>query len=225
MKKITFWSLLLGLTFGSLTFVACGGDDDDDNATENRQKDKGDKTNNPGDEDTPPKDEGLTVNEENLRGTWDGSVDADFAQGYYQRWRLKFDGKTYTSWHTHQTAGSTNDEVQGVKTVGNKEQGTWEYTDGKLVLTPTKQWASYYLTAKSMNDPMYYVYYDYNPETMESDPWYETPDYLIEDGIKRDLEDGINGNEFYIKVWPVVSLTETELSIQINRDTFKLTKK
>lgn len=174
--------------------------------------------------DIPDPEEGLEINEENLQGTWDGSVDADFAQGYYQRWRLKIEGKSYTSWHTHLTAGSINDEVQGVKTVGNKDQGTWEYKDGMLILTPVKQWASYFLTAKSMNDPYYYVYYDYNPETMESDPWYETPEYLTQEGVARDLEDGINGNEFYIQAWPVVSLTKTELTVQINRDTFKLTK-
>lgn len=29
MKKFYFWSLLLGLTFGSMAFTACGDDDDD----------------------------------------------------------------------------------------------------------------------------------------------------------------------------------------------------
>jgi hypothetical protein len=33
MKRIQFWSLLLGLTFGSLAFVACGDDDDTSNVT------------------------------------------------------------------------------------------------------------------------------------------------------------------------------------------------
>lgn len=33
MKKIHFWSLLLGLTVGSLAFVACGDDDDNDSGT------------------------------------------------------------------------------------------------------------------------------------------------------------------------------------------------
>ena len=35
MKKLYYLSLLLGLTFGSLAFVACGGDDDDDPAPVN----------------------------------------------------------------------------------------------------------------------------------------------------------------------------------------------
>ena len=164
------------------------------------------------------------VTEAKLKGIWDGSLEHDFGQGYYQRWRLKFEGKTYTSWHTHQTAGTTNDEVQGLKTVGNKEQGTWEYTDGRLILTPAKQWASYYLTAKSLNDPYYTVYLNYDVETMESTEWYETPEALIKDGIERDLADGINGNEFTISVWPVVGLTKTQLSVRINMDTFTLTK-
>lgn len=30
MKKLYYWSLMLGLVFGSLTFTACGDDDDDD---------------------------------------------------------------------------------------------------------------------------------------------------------------------------------------------------
>ena len=32
MKKLHFWSLMVGLVFGSLAFVACGDDDDDDNS-------------------------------------------------------------------------------------------------------------------------------------------------------------------------------------------------
>lgn len=32
MKKLQFWSLMVGLVFGSLAFVACGDDDDDDNS-------------------------------------------------------------------------------------------------------------------------------------------------------------------------------------------------
>lgn len=201
MKKLNPW-LFLSLFVAAFTLSACG-DDKDDN---------------------PPKDEKIEVTEANLKGTWDGSLEHDFAQGYYQRWRVQFDGKNYTSWHTHLTAGTINDEVQGVKTVGNKEQGTWEYKDGKLILTPAKQWASYYLTAKSLNDPYYTVYYNYNPETMEADQWYETPEALIKAGIERDLEDGINGNEFTISAWSVVGLTKTELSVKINMDTFKLKK-
>jgi hypothetical protein len=205
MRKMNFW-LCATLFVAAFTLSACGSDDDNNN------------TNNP------PKDGTLEVTAENLNGTWDATIENDMAQGYYQRRRLHFDGKNYISWHTHLTAGSINDEVQGVKTVGNKEQGTWEYTGGKLILTPSKQWASYYLTAKSLNDSYYYVYLDYNVETMESSEWYETPDYILQSGIESDLSDGINGNEFYISVWPVVSLTKTELSLKINMDVFKLTK-
>lgn len=217
MKKIQFWSLLLGLTFGSLAFTACG-DDDDDNNTTTTNDDKGKDKDQDKDKD---KDERLTVSEENLKGTWDGFLEHDFAQNYYQRWRVHFDGKNYTAWHTHQMVGSIYDDDQSLKTVGNKEQGTWAYNDGKLILTPTRIWASYVITSMS---PTKYTYYNYNPETMECDQWYETPESLVKQGVERDLEDGINGNEFYIKVWSNVSLTKTELSVRINRDTFVLSK-
>lgn len=202
MKKMNFW-LLASLFVAAFALSACGDDEENGNT---------------------PKDETVEVTAENLKGTWDGAVEHDFAQGYPQRWRIKFDGENYTTWHTHQTAGSINDEEQGLKTVGNKEQGTWKYENGKLVLTPAKQWASYYLTAKSLNDPYYYVYYNYNPETMEADQWYETSEYTIQSGIERDLEDGGDESGWYIMRWPVVSLTKTALSIRINRDVFKLNK-
>ena len=208
MKKLNFW-LCASLFLAAFTLSACGGDDDDNN------------NNNVSD---PPVDETVKVSEGTLKGTWDGFLEHDFAQGYYQRWRIHFDGKNYTSWHTYQRTGTINDEDPGLKTVGNKEEGTWEYTDGQLILTPSRKWASYYLTAKSLNDSYYTVYYNYNPETMEADQWYETPEALLKDGIERDLSDGINGNETYISVWPVISLTKTDLSVKINMDIFKLTK-
>ena len=202
MKKLNPW-LFLSLFVAAFTLSACG-DDKDDN---------------------PPKDEKIEVTEANLKGTWDGSVEHDFAQGYYQRWRVQFDGKNYTAWHTHQIVGTINDQDMSLKTVGNKEQGTWEYKDDILILTPKKMWASHYLTAKTINDPYYTVYLDYNPETMECTEWYETSEFLIQQGIKDDLKDGINGNETTISVWPVVGLTKTDLSVRINKDIFKLNKK
>ena len=166
-----------------------------------------------------PEDETIEITEASLKGIWEGGVEADFAQGYPQNWRIEFDGKNYTTWHTHQTAGSINDEVQGLKTVGNKEKGTWEYVGGFLVLTPKQQWASYAITSMS---PQKYSYYEYNTETMEAVQWYETASVLIEDGIARDLRDG---TDWYIKKWNVVSFTKSSLSIKINRDIFKLDKK
>ena len=172
-----------------------------------------------------PEDETLEVNEANLKGTWEGGVEHDFAQGYYQRWRIQFDGKNYTSWHTHLTAGSTKDDVQGVKTVGNKEQGTWEYVDGALVLTPKKMWASYYFAMTSIQTgDGKYVYYNYNPETMEADEWYETPEDLVKAGVEQDLNASNPIAYMYIKSWPVVGFADTELSIKINMDVFKLDK-
>ena len=221
MKKLNLW-LLLSLFVATYTLSACGGDDDDSSkkpdVTDVQGGDGGGNNGGNGNQTTSQ----LTVSEETLQGTWDGYLEHDFAQGYYQRWRIHFDGKNYTSWHTHLTAGSTNDEVQGLKTVGDKAEGTWEYKDGKLVLTPKKMYASYYLTAKSINDPYYYVYYNYNAETMESDTWYETADYIIAAGIERDIQDGADDG-FYLRRWPVVSLTKTTLSVKINMDVFNLT--
>ena len=200
MKKLNPW-LFLSLFVAAFTLSACG-DDKDDN---------------------PPKDEKIEVTEANLKGTWDGSVERDFAQGYYQRWRVQFDGKNYTAWHTHQIVGTIYNEDMSLKTVGNKEQGTWEYKDGALILTPKKMWASYYLTAKSIDDyKMYYVYRNYNTDTMESNEWYEISEALVNSGVERDLE---NGTDFYLKKWPVAGFTKTDLSVRVNRDVFKLNKK
>ena len=200
MKKLNPW-LFLSLFVAAFTLSACG-DDKDDN---------------------PPKDEKIEVTEANLKGTWDGSVERDFAQGYYQRWRVQFDGKNYTAWHTHQIVGTIYNEDMSLKTVGNKEQGTWEYKDGALILTPKKMWASYYLTAKSIDDfKTYYVYRNYNTDTMESNEWYEISEALVNSGVERDLE---NGTDFYLKKWPVAGFTKTDLSVRVNRDVFKLNKK
>ena len=165
-------------------------------------------------------EETVAVTEANLQGTWEGSVEHDFAQGYPQAWRIKFEGKTYTTWHTHQTAGTINDEVQGLKTVGNKEKGTWAYEDGVLVLTPSEQYASYYevLVGSSFKG----VYNEYNTQTMESSDWYVTSAAVIQSGIERDLQDG---TDWYIKQWKNVKLTNTTLTITINRDKFVLVKK
>ena len=173
-------------------------------------------------DDNPPKDEKIEVTEANLKGTWDGSLEHDFAQGYYQRWRVQFDGKNYTAWHTHQITGTIYNEDMSLKTVGDKEQGTWEYKDGALILTPKKMWASYYLTAKSIDDyKTYYVYRNYNTDTMESNEWYEISEASVKSGVERDLE---NGTDFYLKKWPVVGLTKTDLTVKVNMDVFKLNK-
>ena len=164
----------------------------------------------------------IEINAENLAGTWEGGVEHDFAQGYPQKWRIQIDGENYTTWHTHQTAGSTLDVVQGLKTVGNKEKGTWAYADGVLILTPKEQFASYF---QKMN-PDYsldgYTYYDYNEETMEAVQWYVTPQSIIESGVESDTAEG---SDWYISRWKNVVLTKTTLTIRINRDTFVLEKK
>ena len=163
-------------------------------------------------------DDTIEVTEANLQGTWEGAVEHDFGQGYPQKWRIQINGKEYTTWHTHQTAGTTYDEVQGLKTVGNKEKGTWAYADGVLTLTPKEQYASYY---QKMNPDLSLggnVYYEYNEETMEAVQWYVTPQSIIESGVAE-------GSDWYISRWKNVVLTKTALTIKINRDTFVLTKK
>lgn len=203
MKKLNL-CLFLSLFVAAFTLSACGDDKDDGNK--------------------PPKDESLAVTESNLKGIWDGSLEHDFAQHYYQRWRVQFDGKEYTAWHTSQMIGSIKDDVQGLKTVGNKEQGTWEYKDGILVLTPKKMWASYVFQMNSIETgDGKYVYYNYNKETMESDEWYETPEEFVKSGVER--EQNSEGSAlFYLKKWPVVGLTKTDLTVKVNMDVFKLNK-
>ena len=165
-------------------------------------------------------DEPVQVNAANLKGTWEGGVERDSAQGYPQKWRIQFDGEDYTTWHTYRTLGSEDDEVQGLKTVGNKEEGTWAYSGGALVLTPSKQYASYYET---LVDSHYKgVYRDYNTETMESSDWYVVSEALIQSGVERDLQEG---TDWYISKWKGVKLTKTALTITINRDKFVLVKK
>ena len=211
MKKLNLW-LLVSLFVAAFTLSACGDDDGNGNNDNNDNR--------------PPKDETVKVTEETLKGTWDGALEHDFAQGYYQRWRIQFDGKNYISWHTHLTAGSTKDDVQGLKTVGNKEQGTWEYVDGALVLTPKKMWASYYFAMTSIQTGEgKYVYYNYNTETMEADQWHEFSEDLVKQGVEQDLKASNPEAYMYIKYWSVVSLTKSELSLKINRDVFKLEKK
>ena len=167
-------------------------------------------------------DDKLEVNEANLQGTWEGGVEHDLAQGYPQRWRIQINGKEYTTWHTHQTAGTTYDEVQGLKTVGNKEKGTWAYADGVLTLTPKEQYASYYQKMNPDYSLSGNVYYEYNEETMEAVQWYVTPQSIIESGVESDTAEG---SDWYISRWKNVVLTKTALTIKINRDTFVLEKK
>ena len=161
----------------------------------------------------------LEINETTLAGTWEASVEHDFAQGYPQKWRIKFEGNSYTTWHTTQIIGPIGDDDKNLKTVGNKEQGSWEYADGMIVLIPAKQWASYVQT--SMTPPKN-TYYNYNQETMECDNWYETLEQFITDGVASDLE---YNSEGYISKWRNASLTSKTLSVKINMDTFTFSKK
>ena len=154
-------------------------------------------------------DEPVQVNAANLKGTWEGGVERDSAQGYPQKWRIQFDGEDYTTWHTYLTLGSEDDEVQGLKTVGKKDKGNWTYADGVLKLIPNEQYTSYYQVINPDQSFGGYVYSEYDEETMEAAEWYRTPIY----------------RHVHISRWSVVSLTKTALTVKIETDTFVLQKK
>lgn len=207
MKKI-FYAFMASVLLMSFS---CGGDDDDDTPSKpQEQQEQG------GDDQT----EVLTleVNAGNLLGTWDGFVEHDFYQNYYQRWRIKFNGENYTRWHTSQMIGTIYDDVQGLKTVGDKEEGTWKYADGVLTLTPIRQWSSHYIS--NLEHPKY-TYLEYNTETMECENWFASDEVLTKQGVERDL---VEGSDFYISYWNITSLTHTVLTVKINKDVFKLQK-
>ena len=148
----------------------------------------------------------LEVTEGNLSGTWEQTIEHDFAQGYSQKYRVKFEGKNYTLWHMHQEVETIDGKYGGLVCVGDKYTGTWEYSGGKLVFTHKTWCASSFIS--SMN-PLSYTYYDYNVDTMESNPWYESQ-----------FADTLDPLE-----WPVISLTSATLTVRINMDTFALAKK
>ena len=140
------------------------------------------------------------INESTLRGTWEGAVEHDFGQGCKQKYRVSFDGKAYTMWHMYQNA-----DKDGLHDVGDKYQGSWEYAGGRITFKATAWSASYFISSIS---PLEYTYYDYNVNTMESNPWYVS-------SFADTLEDA---------VW-TVSLKGNELQAKINMDTFVLMKK
>ena len=141
----------------------------------------------------------VEINESTLRGTWEGAVEHDYGQGYRQKYRVTFDGKSYTMWHMHQEA-----DKDGLHAVGDKYKGTWSYSGGKITFKATEWSASYFISSMS---PLEYTFYSYNENTMESDPWYVS-------SFASTLEDA---------VW-TVSLKDNVLSARINMDTFALKK-
>ena len=150
----------------------------------------------------------LEVTAENLAGTWECFVEHDFAQGYEQKYRVTFKGENYTMWHMHQVLYNETGEWGSLTRVGNKYSGTWEYADGTITFTPQKAYASYF---QNSIDPPKYTYYLYNTDTMESDPWYETPEYFIEYLDKPE--------------WRVLSFTKDALTVKVNMDTFAMEPK
>ena len=152
--------------------------------------------------------DGLEVTAENLKGTWEAFVEHDFAQGYQQKYRIKFDGQNYTMWHMHQEPQCMDGKHGDLVCVGDKYSGKWEYTDGKIILTPERWLYSSWISNMS---PLSYTYNPYNVETMEADPWKEADSWIVETLGKDE--------------WGVVSLNKKALTVKINMDTFKLEKK
>lgn len=150
----------------------------------------------------------LEVTAENLQGTWEAFVEHDFAQGYQQKYRIKFDGQNFTMWHMHQEPKKEGDEWGPLTEVGDKYSGKWEYNEGKLTFSHEQWWYSSWIS--SMN-PLRYTYNPYNVETMEADPWGEASSGIVE-MLEKDE-------------WGVISLTKNALTVKINMDTFKLEKK
>lgn len=159
-------------------------------------------------QDEPQAEKVVEITMATLQGTWEGSLEHDMAQGYMQKYRITFWDNTYTLWHAHQTYAPEKGETNSsIKTVGNKEEGIWVYGGGNLTLIPARLYASYFI---SNMDPLEYTVYPYNLDTMEADPWYESPDWVVE------MTDET--------VWQV-SLRENALNAKINMDTFVLAKK
>ncbi len=142
-----------------------------------------------------------------LEGTWEGSIEADMAQGYRQKYRVTFNGDNYTLWHMHQEF-LPQDGKHSLYDVGQKETGTWTYSDGQLVFTPKTRSDSYYMTG--INPPEY-VINPYNVDTMEANPWHEWPENQVSHLDKR--------------VWTNLSQRGNKLNARINMDLFTLTKK
>lgn len=140
------------------------------------------------------------INETTLRGTWEGAVEHDYGQGYQQKYRVAFDGKSYTMWHMHQEA-----DKDGLHNVGDKYKGTWSYANGKITFKATEWSASHFISSLS---PLEYTFYSYDVNTMEASPWYVS-------SFADTLEDA---------VW-TVSLKSGKLQAKINMDTFVLQKK
>lgn len=152
--------------------------------------------------------ENIVLDETTLAGTWEGGIEHDFGQGYARKYRITFSGNNFTMWQMHQVAKMVNGEYTEVVNVGNKYSGTWESSGSTLKFTAQKAYASYFISNMS---PLEYTYYNYNAETMESDPWYETPEILV--------------STIEIQDWAVNMLTSSSLTVKINMDTFILDKK
>ena len=84
--------------------------------------------------------------------------------------------------------------------MGNKEKGTWAYANKKLSFTPTEQFASYYQVMKPDYSLGGNVYYDYNEETMESTPWYVTPQSLVSPSFDSEWTDAKRNDPFASKL-------------------------
>lgn len=152
----------------------------------------------------------LEINEANLKGTWEVDIEHDFAQGYHRKYRIAFDGKTYTLWKMYQDLLKVDGEFK-LYDVGDKYKGSWTYANGSLTLTAAEWSASSRLVYDDFYTGQTHAEVNaYNVETMEASPWFELNDMAS----MLDPE-----------VWTNLSLTKTQLKARINMDSVTFARK
>ena len=120
-----------------------------------------------------PNDEITYPEESELVGTWDGSSEG-FSEGHGKRYRITFEGKSFTRWECQYEYGKLSEGGSDVSfRVTIKESGTWTYTNGILTLTPDKKWNSYIVHCDQYAKPLWYECGTLNEATLESDTWWE----------------------------------------------------
>ena len=126
MRKISFWSLLLGLTFGSLAFVACGGDDDDDSPSNGG----GGNNNNPQSLD--------------IKGAWSTSHQGLDGTSNSESWTFNADGTfEWIVTETNNVYGWTGSQyTKTLKTSQRKGTGTYTTADEAVTLNQTDYYRS-----------------------------------------------------------------------------------
>lgn len=136
MKKIKFWSLMLGLTFGSLAFVACGDDKEDSNTTPPTENNGGDNNGNGGNG-----DDGNTPAPVTLVGTWKCSHVGEDGTGVRETIVVGQDQSYSASKTLLEITGTydiNNNWVTKLNSYDYRWVGTWRDSLGFAVVTTTE---------------------------------------------------------------------------------------